>query len=246
VTLVPLLIAAITLAGDRFGPRIAGVLTGLPVVAGPFALFVAVEQGHNFASIAAQSTLAAGFSIASFCLLYMWTCLTRPWWICAALGWLGFGVSTAVLHWLDLSFVPCILLAALSPAAVVLLAPASALPPTLPKSTRSQLLGRVVTGAAMIVFLTALAPVAGARLTGLMTVLPIATTVLAVFSHRDHGAPFAVHLLKGLAIGLYSLMAFFAVLALSLEPLGTVWAFTLALAAAMAAQIATLAARFGR
>jgi hypothetical protein len=41
LVLVPLLIGAITVAGARLGPRIAGVLTGLPVVAGPIVLFLA-------------------------------------------------------------------------------------------------------------------------------------------------------------------------------------------------------------
>jgi len=58
LVLVPLLIAAITAAGERLGPRIAGALTGLPVVAGPIALFIALEQGPAFAARAAVATLA--------------------------------------------------------------------------------------------------------------------------------------------------------------------------------------------
>lgn len=49
VTMVPILIAVVTLAGRRWGAGIAGLLAGFPVVAGPVIL-VAVEQGaeRNF------------------------------------------------------------------------------------------------------------------------------------------------------------------------------------------------------
>ena len=56
LVLVPTLIAAITLAGMRFGPRVAGALTGLPVDAGPIALLMALEQAARVARKAVLST----------------------------------------------------------------------------------------------------------------------------------------------------------------------------------------------
>ena len=43
LTIVPLLIAAITFAGHRWGPAVSGWLAGLPVVAGPVLFFIAIE-----------------------------------------------------------------------------------------------------------------------------------------------------------------------------------------------------------
>ena len=43
LTIVPLLIAAITFAGHRWGPAVSGWLAGLPVVAGPVLFFMAIE-----------------------------------------------------------------------------------------------------------------------------------------------------------------------------------------------------------
>ena len=51
-----------------------------------------------------------------------------------------------------------------------------------------------------------------------------------------------MHLLRGLAVGLYSLTAFFAVLVFALEPLGIAPAFALALLASLAAQAAVFTA----
>ena len=59
LTLVPLLIAAVTLATRRWGPRVGGFLTALPVVTGPTLCFYAIEQGQAFGAHAATGTLLA-------------------------------------------------------------------------------------------------------------------------------------------------------------------------------------------
>src|SRR5260221_10047723 len=52
LTLVPSLVLGATLAVRRWGPRIGGLLTGLPIVSGPALFFFAVEQGNAFAAVA--------------------------------------------------------------------------------------------------------------------------------------------------------------------------------------------------
>lgn len=42
LTLVPLFIALVTLAGKRWGNRLAGILGGLPIVAGPIVVLLAL------------------------------------------------------------------------------------------------------------------------------------------------------------------------------------------------------------
>ena len=54
ILLVPTLIAAITLATRRWGPRIGGFLTALPVVTGPTLCFYAIEQGRIGLGAAAE------------------------------------------------------------------------------------------------------------------------------------------------------------------------------------------------
>jgi len=49
LTLVPLLIYLVTLAGRRWGPAVAGRLSAFPIVAGPTLLTLALEQGLPFA-----------------------------------------------------------------------------------------------------------------------------------------------------------------------------------------------------
>lgn len=238
--LVPLLIAAITVAGERVGPHIAGALTGLPVVAGPIVLFIALEQGPAFAARSAAATLAGEVSLAAFCVLYASAALRAPWWISVAIGWAGFAASTLALDALDPSPTVAGALAVAMPAVIGALTPRPPLPARRGTLSRTEIGVRMGAGVALVVALTSVAHALGPRLSGLLTVFPVATTILAVFSHRGQGAPFAVHLLRGLGAGLYSLTAFFATLALTLERLGTATALTAAVAAAVAMQVLVL------
>ena len=242
LVLVPLFIAAITLAGARFGPRAAGVLTGLPVVAGPIVLFLALEQGAGFAARSATATLAGEGSLAAFCIVYAAAARTTSWWTSTALGWAAFLASTLVLDALDPGLALAAVIALAAPLLVLALTPR-------PRVTRvggdavpvRELALRMAAGVLLMLALTGLAHVLGPRLAGLLTVFPIATTILAAFSHRTAGAPFAIHLLRGLAAGLYSLTAFFLTLALVLAAWGTALGFTAAAVAALATQAAILA-----
>jgi hypothetical protein len=99
---------------------------------------------------------------------------------------------------------------------------------------------RMLAGMTLMLALTALAHVLGPRLSGLLTVFPIATTILVAFAHRSDGGAFAVQLLRGLAGGLYCLAAFFIVLAFTLAALGIAPAFALASVAAVVTQAVVL------
>ena len=56
--LVPLLLAAVTLAGRRWGQSVAGWLGSFPIVAGPILLILSIENGAGFGARAAQMAMA--------------------------------------------------------------------------------------------------------------------------------------------------------------------------------------------
>ena len=90
LVLVPGLIALVTMAGRRFGPRVGGWLNALPLVAGPVLFFLALEQGDQFVARAALSTLAGLAAVAAFAVIYSWVATRRPWWVCVLVGWTAF------------------------------------------------------------------------------------------------------------------------------------------------------------
>src|SRR4051812_5257785 len=101
LTLAPGLVAATTLAGRRWGPRVAGWLGGLPVVVAPILLALALEHGRAFAALAAGGALLGLLSLTGFVLTYGWCARVMGWLPAAALGWLAFLVMTLLLDQVD-------------------------------------------------------------------------------------------------------------------------------------------------
>lgn len=241
IALVPVLIAGVTLAGRRFGPRLAGALASFPIVGGPILLFLALEQGPAFGADAARATLLGTPAFIAFCLAYAWASRASGWPASLLLGLAAFGAGAFLL-----SLVP----AGLAGAAAIALAATLAAPPLFPRPAplppggrlpRGEIPVRMAAAAALVAGVTALAGSIGPRWSGLLVPFPVATSVLAVFSQRAQGRAFTSRLLLGTVLGLYAYVAFFVVLALALIPLGIGPAFACALAAALAAQGAVLA-----
>ena len=86
LVLVPTLIGAITLASRHWGPAVAGWLSGFPIVTGPILLFVALEQGSQFASVTAAGALAGGLAWMSFALSYAWAATRMSWLVALLIG----------------------------------------------------------------------------------------------------------------------------------------------------------------
>lgn len=241
VLLVPLLIAAVTWSSSKLGPRIAGTLAALPIVAGPVALAIALEQGGSFAARAALATLASEFSLAVFCVTYMRVCRRLSWGPSLLLGYLGFLASSLLLATVELDAALALGLALITPAAIAWLAPQPSGPPQPRSVPRLEIGLRMLAGASLVLALTAAARTLGTTWSGLLTIFPIATSVLAASSQRSGGPDQTLHLLRGLGAGLYSLTAFFATLAFGVQR----WSITAAFLAASVAAILTHLALFG-
>jgi hypothetical protein len=234
--LVPFFLAAVSLAGRRWGPGVAGWLAGAPLVAGPILLLLALENGAGFAARAAGAAVSAVLGTVSFNTTYAWVCARAPWPL-AALAGLG-GWSAAIVLVAQLPGSPWASLAVALPALAVAprLFPRIAEPARAGRLPRSELLLRMAAGAALTLATTGASSALGAAWTGLATVFPLLSTVLAVFSHRAQGPAYAALLLRAMVRGLYSLVAFCFCLAMVLPQLGIALGFALALAVTVLVQ----------
>jgi len=244
--LVPALVVLITLAGRRWGPAVAGWLTGFPVVAGPILLVVSLEQGAPFAAGAALWALTGVMANVSFGVAYSWAATRAPWWLCLFVATVVFSVTA-----LALTSYPLSPLAALAITLVGLwLAPRAfpnvriELPGKAPP--RGELVARMLAGTGMVLAVTYFAKGLGPHLSGVATAYPVMSLVLAVFSHRFSGAGFAIHLLRGVAGGLYAFAAFCFAISTLLPQLGTAYTFPLAMVAALVVQGTTFWIRYKR
>lgn len=236
LTLVPLLIAGVTFAGHRWGAAVAGWLAGLPVVAGPVLLFIAIEQGAPFAATAAIGTLAGVVGAVAFAIVYAWIATRFAWPASFACGLVAYFAVVAVLN----AIPPSIHFAALAAIGSLLAAP-RLFPPIAVKapivvSSYAEVACRMLAGAALVVIVTYFAANLGAHLSGLFAVFPVITSVLAVFSHRRSGHDYTVLLLRSLIVGLYAFVAFCLALALALSAWGTAAGFVAAMGCALLVQ----------
>ncbi len=234
--LVPSLILAITYCGKRWGPAVAGWLSGFPVVSGPILFFIATEHGLGFATTAAEGTLSAVLAIVAFGLSYAWGATRFFWAGSLACGLLAYFVCVAALD----AAAPPVYVAAPVVAGVLWFAPRLfprrvAPQPTL-GAARGDLLLRVIASAVLVVSVTYSAASLGPRLSGLFAMFPVINSVLAVFSHLQSGRQFTVNLLRGMVLGYYAFATFCLVLAISLAPLGLPLSFALAVGCATLVQ----------
>src|SRR4029077_17492878 len=70
ILLAPLCVLAVSLAGRRWGVAVAGVLGGLPVVAGPILLVETLLHGRGFGADAAAGTLLGLAALTAFVVVY--------------------------------------------------------------------------------------------------------------------------------------------------------------------------------
>jgi uncharacterized membrane protein len=241
LTLAPGLVAAVTLAGRRWGPRVAGWLGGLPVVVGPVLLALAVEHGDGFAARAAAGALLGLLSLSAFVVVYAWAA-RWTWWLPAVLaGWAAAAVMTFLLEPVappaGVSLV--VVCAGFALTALVLPRSAAAVPRPAP---RWDVALRAGATAAIVLALTGLAGVLGARLAGMLAAFPVLASVLAAFTHAQDGADATASLLRGMVRGLVSFAVFCFVVAVLVERSGIGVAFAVATAAALVAHAAAGAA----
>jgi hypothetical protein len=244
--LVPVLIYAVTLAGRKWGPGVAGWMSAFPIVSGPILLTVALEQGAAFAARAAEGTLLAVLAILVFSIVYAWVAQRFGMALSMLGALLAWGVAVAGLKAVPLPVEACFVLVVLALLVSPKLFPpepsAGAVPaqarPAAGAAAASDLPWRMLAGAALVLAVSYGAAAIGARLSGFFAMFPVMSTVLVGFSHVRSGRAFAVALLRGMVYGYFAFATFCLVLSLQLRGDSVATAFAAAFACALAVQLA--------
>jgi hypothetical protein len=240
--LAPSFVVAASLAARRYGPRVGGLIAGLPVVAGPILLAYALAHGSAFAAGAAVGTLLGLVSLIAFVVVYARLAGHVAWGLSMLAGWLAFALATALFSGVS---VPAGAALAIAGAGLLI---GLAATPRAPAEVRERapvpawdLPLRAVCALALVLTLTAVAGWLGPQLSGLLAPFPIIATVLATFTHAQHGADEAQRLLRWLLGGYGAFALFCFTLAVSLVPLGIAASFAFATAVALLTQGVLLA-----
>lgn len=247
LALTPAIVVATTLVGRRFGGAVSGWLVGLPLMSGPITLFFAVEHGRQFAARASVGSLSGTLAEAGFCLGWARAARSATWPLALTAGSTSFAAVGLAAELLPLDPHLPVPLAPLALVSLLVLATVLRLLPRVPVEVRREVLpprwelpARAIVATGLLLVLTGVATVLGARLSGLLTVYPLYTAVLAGFAHRGGGPAASIRILRGLLLGLFSFVTFFFTLTVLLTRASIPIAFGVALVCALAIHGASL------
>lgn len=240
ILLVPGCILLVSLAAWRWGPRVAGLLAGLPVVAGPILFLLASEHGNLFAADASIATLSAVPALVAFCFVYASAAQRRSWPVAVLAGVIAWLVVASLATTLPVYVFGALSVAVLSIATISRIIPSVKTAHVSLAPNISDLASRMLAGACLTLLVVTMAPAFGATWSGLLAAFPVLTIVLAVFSHRNHGPRYVASLLKSIVTGLSSFVGFCFVLSITLPQFSLTASF---LMAAMSAVVIHLIAR---
>lgn len=245
IVLSPLCVVAVSLAGRRWGMAVAGVLGGLPVVAGPILLVETLLHGHDFGADAAGGALLGLAALTGFVVVYGRVAVIAGPAVSVLCGWTAFLFGVAVLSLVQPP--PALSLAMVAACFMVGLRLLPAMPSP-PEGAVAppwwDLSARALAALGLVLVLTAVSGALGSHLSGLLAPFPVITSVLAVFTHTHGGVAQLGVLLRNFLLGFYGFAAFCFALAIALPALATGAAFGLAVAAALVVQTATFLLRF--
>lgn len=237
--LAPVLVVGSTLAGRRWGPRVAGILVTLPIVAGPILLIIHLDQGAAFTARAAAAATLAIAPLALFVLSFAYVSRRRGWAVTLGASWLVVALLDLGLAWVSVPAVAALIIALLAlHGAGLLLRRMGTPPPAAVTPPAWDLPARALATAVLVLSVTGLAATLGPNATGVLTPFPIALSVVLAFTSAQSGHPGVLAVTRGIVPGLDGFALFCFVVAVTIEPLGALASFGLATAAAVVVAVA--------
>jgi hypothetical protein len=240
LTLAPLLVAAATLVAQKWGPRVGGLLMGLPLTTGPIFLLLAIDQGPHFAAKAAVGILFGLVGLAAFAVAYAAASGRTEWVASLASATAAFFAFSAGARQLGSDVVVAGLAAWLAQLIAISLIQrpepgiARAAPPWW------DLWVRMLAVAALTLAITIAAARLGPMPTGVVGTYPVAITVVITFTHSQFGRNAVLAMLRGSVLSWISFASCFLAIGLSLEAVGTAVAIDLGALAAVATSLLVL------
>jgi hypothetical protein len=230
-------VVAASVAAERAGPVIGGIIVALPVSAGPGYVFLAQQASDSFIARSALYSLAMTAATALYLALYVR--------IAPYLGALG-SVALALVPWIVIAallqqveltwWIAVILNLVAFPFGLWLTRDSATVeaPPRRIAALRDLLLRAVLAGSLVATVVT-VSELIGPRLTGSAVTFPVVLTTLGLIMHHRYGGHAASRALRGALLAMPGFSACVLTLSLLAEPLGAAYALAGALAVSLAA-----------
>ncbi|MGI4836295.1 MAG: hypothetical protein ACRYF9_01605 [Janthinobacterium lividum] len=211
--ITPALMLAISLAGHRWGTRLAGLLSGLPVTSALIMLFLTLEQGSEFALRAIPGALAGLTAVQATYLCYVVVArrVRVPVACMAALA--TYAAMATLMSRLESLMVPVIV-------TLILIASIILVTSRQVRTTAARLVPvpswvipmRMLTATLLLLAITASATWLGPVASGMLAPIPVIAWPLTVFAHVQGGRQEMSKIIRGNAIGGVGVLGFYLVL----------------------------------
>lgn len=213
----PALMLAISLAGNRWGTRLAGLLSGLPVTSALIMLFLTLEQGSGFALSAIPGALAGLCAVQATYLCYVVVGQRGRVPVACVAALATYGLMAALMsHLGSLALSVMVTLALLASIIIVTRGQPQAAPARLVQVPRWVIPMRMLTATLLLLAITASATWLGPVASGMLAPIPVIAWPLAVFAHVQGGSQEMSKIVRGNAIGGVGVLGFYLVLELTM------------------------------
>lgn len=187
---MPTVVALVTVVSQKWGNSIGGILAGLPWVAGPIILFIALEQGLDFAVNSIPGVMVGIIGWSFFCVVYVLVGRRYNALVSVLAGYLAYTLVGVLLNpaidylnvyqWFALSLLVLFLGLFFFPKVPVQHSFSV-------KKLKFEIPLRMIIITLFVITITFLAERLGPTWSGILTPFPVMTTVLAIFTHYTQG-----------------------------------------------------------
>lgn len=230
VTLIPGVIALVTLAIRKWGNKVGGLIGSMPWVAGPILLFFILEQSKAFGIQSIQGAMTGIMALISFCLSYSAFSKRLPWLPALLLAYGLYTVTALLFNYLQFNLLISYSLVIFYVLIALRFFPLPTQRTSAARRLPFDILIRMLVATLFVLIITGLARILGPNWSGILTPFPILTSVLAIFSHTLQGSGAAITTLRGLVIGLLGFTTFLFLQAYLLPQFSIALSFGIALA----------------
>jgi uncharacterized membrane protein (GlpM family) len=235
--LVPCFIALVAVSGRVWGAGVAGLLSGLPIIAAPIVWFIYLEKGLDFAQATAAATVNGIIALSTFCFSYAWFCGRYAWPLALAYSGAIYLVVAMLVGQLELPLVASLALTLSVLLLQIYFSPKQDNQRLLAPASLSEILCRMLFAFLLVLGVTQFSGWLGPTYSGIFAAFPIAGSTIALFSHRNYSAAHAVKSLKSMKRGLISMLVFFYILAVAANSVGFSTALFVAISVAVLVQL---------
>jgi len=208
LTIVPLALLALGIVERLHGPRVAGWLSGFPVVAFPLLLFISLDQGPAFGSAAA---LGAWFGLVpwlAFTMTYA-ACTKRfHWAACTVIGFAVWAVLAVGAVWLEDAPAWAQIVPLFAFALAIVSYPRGEASDEEREHVWWGLPARMIAGATLTFVVIRFSGAMGTHWSGIFATFPVMGSIICISNHIQYGRHAVQEAVAGMTMGLSSVGAF--------------------------------------